>query len=69
MSTACKREQLIEKLQELNFYGPVTYAGQQFMIYHGYSFVLPNHEEITIPQFRMLLSEIENIVSKEEWQY
>ncbi len=64
---ACDRMHLIEKLREMNFYGPVFQSGHEFMLYHGNALVIPPDKEFSIAQFRFLLKEVENIVSKEEW--
>lgn len=67
--TACSQDQFIEKLQELNFYGPMYMSGHRFMVYHGHTLVVPEQEEFSVPQFRILLKEVENIISQEEWHF
>ncbi len=68
-STACIQENFIEKLRELNFNGPMTMAGHQFMLYYGQLLVIPSDEEFSVAQFRFLLKQVEGIVSQEEWQF
>lgn len=67
--TACNRELFVEKLKELNFYGPVFMNGQHFMLYHGQALSIPKNTTYTISQFRFLLREVESMVSKEEWGF
>ncbi len=67
--TACNRELFIEKLKDLNFHGPVAMSGHQFMLYHGNALCIPLDREFSIAQFRFMLSEVESIVSQDEWQY
>lgn len=66
---ACNREQLIDKLKELNFYGPISMANHQFMVYHGNTLAVPDQETLTVSQFRVFIKEVETIVSQDEWHY
>ena len=68
-TTACMQEHFIEKLRELNFNGPMTMAGHQFMLYYGQLLVIPPADEFSVAQFRFLLKQVEGIVSQEEWQF
>ncbi|MGH1362006.1 MAG: hypothetical protein ACRBF0_00525 [Calditrichia bacterium] len=65
---ACNHDELLTKLAELNFHGPVKIAGQEFMIYHGQALAIPAQNEFTLHQFRMILREVDGLISKEEWQ-
>ena len=67
-SSACSREQMIEKLKEMNFYGPIESFGNEYMLYHGQALAIPAQEEFSIAQFRFLLREVEGFISKEEWK-
>ncbi len=68
--TACKRMEFIRKLQdELNFYGPVSISGRQYMLYNGQRFAIPENEIFTVSQFRTLIREVDGMVSSEEWQF
>jgi len=65
---ACSRSDLIEKLLDLNFHGPVKIAGQEFMMYHGQALAVPQQKTFSVAQFRMMLREVDGLISKEEWQ-
>ncbi len=67
--TACNREQFIEKLKELNFYGPLYISGHQFMSYSGRSLAIPGDKEYSVAQFRFMLQEIDRLISDEEWRH
>ncbi len=66
-NSACRREDFIQKLKEMNFIGPVDIAGKQFMLYHGRAMGIPSEAQYSISQFRFLLKEVEGIASHEEW--
>ena len=68
-NTACLQEKYVEKLREMNFQGPMSMAGHEFMLYYGQVLVIPANAEFSIAQFRFLLKEVEGIISQEEWQF
>ncbi len=61
------RDMLIGKLKELGFCGPLSFAGHQFMRYHGRLLKIPPYDEYSIPRFRFVLKEIDKIVSQDKW--
>ncbi len=68
-TTACSREELIQKLKQMHFYGPIMICGREFMLYHGQALAIPPDTHFSKAQFRFLLREVENIVSQEEWTF
>ena len=65
----CRRALMIEKLQQMNFMGPVEMGGHDFMVYHGRALAIPRRETFSIPQFRFMLAEMESLISQEEWHH
>lgn len=69
--TPCKRRDFIRKLRQLGFDGPYSGTRHQFMIYQYHRLAIPSNTEYSVPQLRMLISEIELIIERElfveEW--
>ena len=69
--TPCKRRDFIRKLRQLSFDGPYAGTRHQFMIYQQHRLAIPSNAEYSVPQLRMLISEIELIIERklsvEEW--
>ncbi len=69
--TPCKRRDFIRKLRQLGFDGPYCGTRHQFMIYQYHRLAIPSNTEYSVPQLRMLISEIELIIERElfveEW--
>lgn len=67
----CKRRVFIRKLQALGFDPPEPGGKHAYMRYGSFTLTLPNNEEYSVPQLKMLLREIEPIlgrkVSLQEW--
>lgn len=63
------RKSIIGKLRELGFFGPYKFFHHEYMIYHGTILMLPTIDTYSTPQFRQLFSEIDQIVSDDEWSY
>ena len=67
----CKRKKFICRLHELGFKGPFPGTKHQFMIYKEYRLAIPSNREYSIPQLKMMIREVENIlnqkISAEEW--
>ena len=67
----CKSRLFIKRLRELGFEGPYSGTKHQFMVYKQHRLSIPSNAEYSVPQFRMLLKEIEIIlersVSAGEW--
>ena len=68
----CKRRDFIRKLRKLGFNGPFSGTRHQFMIYSQYRLAIPSNAEYSVPQLRMMIREIEDIIGSviaaEEWQ-
>ena len=69
--TPCKRGDFIRKLRQLGFEGPYSGARHQFMIHSRKRLAIPSHPEYSVPQLRMMIREVENIlghaISLEDW--
>lgn len=67
----CKRRDFIGKLRKLGFDGPFSGAKHQFMVYKQQRLTIPSNKEYSIPQLRMMIREVENIIGREinagEW--
>ena len=68
----CKRRDFIRKLRKLGFEAPEPGGNHFYMRYGTYTLTLPSNKEYSIPQLKMLISEIENgtkrRISLEEWE-
>ncbi|MEW6494397.1 MAG: type II toxin-antitoxin system HicA family toxin [Cyanobacteriota bacterium] len=69
--TPCKRRDFIKKLRKLDFEGPFSGTRHQFMVYEQYRLTIPSNEEYSVPQLRMMIQEVEQILEREitieEW--
>jgi len=67
----CKRRDFIRRLQKLNFDGPYSVARHQFMVYEQHRLAVPSNAEYPVPQLRMMIREVEEIIGREitvdEW--
>jgi len=67
----CKRRYFIKKLRKLGFEQPRSGTRHQFMIYQQYRLTIPSNSEYSVPQLKMMIKEVENIMSREitidEW--
>ncbi len=67
----CKRRAFVRRLRKLGFEGPYSGTRHQFMIYGQHRQTIPSNTEYSVPQLRMLLGQVEEIldreVSTEEW--
>jgi len=67
----CKRRDFIKRLRNLGFDGPYSGTRHQFMIFKNHRLAIPSNKEYSIPQLRMMLSEVEKIIDREifceEW--
>ena len=67
----CTRKEFIRKLRKIGF-SPPEPGGRHFYMRHGtYTFTVPSNREYSMPQVRMLLSEVEEGIARkitiEEW--
>ena len=59
-----KRREFIKKLKKFGFQSPEPGGRHFYMRYGTYTLTLPNNKEYSVPQIKMLLSEIEHGVKK-----
>ncbi len=69
--TPCKRREFIRRLRELEFDGPYSGTRHQFMIFRQHRLSIPSNAEYSVPQLKMMISEVEGIIGHEinanEW--
>ena len=67
----CKRKTFIKRLRGLGFEGPYSGTKHQFMVYADHRMSVPSNSEYSVPQLKMMLSEVADIierdVSADEW--
>lgn len=67
----CKRNDFIRRLRRLGFEGAYSGAKHQFMVYQNNRLTIPSNDEYSVPQLRMMLREVEEIIERritvEEW--
>ena len=67
----CKRRDFIQRLRKLGFDGPFSGTRHQFMVYEQHRLAIPSNAEYSVPQLRMMLREIEEIIGRkitvDEW--
>jgi hypothetical protein len=61
----CKRREFIRRLRELGFDGPYSGTRHQFMVYGQQRLAIPSNEEYSVPQLRMMIREVEQIMGCE----
>ena len=69
--TPCKRRDFIRRLRQLNFDGPYSGTRHQFMVYQQCRLAIPSSAEYSVPQLRVMIREVEEVVGREitidEW--
>ena len=69
--TPCKRRDFIHRLHQIGFKGPLSGSKHQFMIYEQHRLTIPSNADYSIPQVKMMVQEIEEIIGREittdEW--
>ena len=70
--TPCKRAVFISRLVRLGFSPPEPGARHSYMRYGTHTLTIPGNPEYSVPQLRMLIREVEDIirrkVSLRQWQ-
>lgn len=70
--TPCKRRNFIKKLLKLGFDKPESGGRHFYMRYGSNVLTIPNNPEYSVPQLKMMIKELENIVGRrislEEWE-
>jgi hypothetical protein len=69
----CKRREFNRRLRKLGFDGPFAGTRHHFMVYGENRLAIPSNKEYSIPQLRMMLREVELILSRritaDEWNH
>jgi predicted RNA binding protein YcfA (HicA-like mRNA interferase family) len=60
----CKRRVFVRRLRELGFSGPYSGTHHQFMVYEHHRLAIPSNAEYSVPQLRMMLREVEEIINR-----
>ena len=60
----CKRRDFIRRLRKLGFDGP-TLAHDTVYVYEQHRLAIPSNAEYSVPQLRMMLREVEEIISRQ----
>ena len=67
----CKRRDFIRRLRNFGFDGPYSGTRHQFMIFNQQRLAIPSNSEYSVPQLRMMVREVKEIVEREitvdEW--
>lgn len=67
----CKRRDFIRRLREIGFDGPFSGTRHQFMVYEQHRLAIPSNAEYSVPQLRMMIREVEEIIGRkittDEW--
>lgn len=70
--TPCKRRDFIRKIRKLDFEGPYSGTRHQFMVWEQHRLAIPSNAEYSVPQLKMMLSEVGGIIGREisadEWR-
>lgn len=68
----CKRQDFIRRLRKLGFIGPYSGTRHEFMVFEKHRLSIPSNAEYSVPQLKMMLNEVELILSRaislEEWE-
>lgn len=69
--TPCKRRDFIRRLRGLGFDGPYSGTRHHFMIFGQHRLAIPSNAEFSVPQLRMMLREVKQIIGRDidsdEW--
>ena len=61
----------MRRLRQLGFTGPYSGAKHQFMVFAQQRLTVPSNKEYSVPQLRMMLREVEDIMGRQitadEW--
>lgn len=67
----CKRRDFIRRLRAIGFDGPFSGTRHQFMVYEQHRLAIPSNAEYSVPQLRMMIGEVEEIIGRkittDEW--
>ena len=69
--TPCKRRDFVLRLRQLGFDGPFSGTKHHFLVYKQYRLAIPSNHEYSVPQLRLMIKEVEDILGHEitadEW--
>ena len=63
--TPCKRRDFIRRLRKIGFDGPYSGTRHQFMILGQHRLAIPSNTEFSVPQLRMMLREVQQIIGRD----
>lgn len=67
----CKRRDFVQRLRKLGFKGPYSGTRHQFIVFGSYRLTIPSNAEYSVPQLRMMIQEVEDILNRKisvnEW--
>jgi hypothetical protein len=67
----CKRRDFIQRLRKLGFKGSYSGTRHQFIVFGSYRLTIPSNAEYSVPQLRMMIREVEDILNRKisvnEW--
>ena len=67
----CKRREFTRRLRRIGFDGPFSGTRHQFMVYEQHRLAIPSNVEYSVPQLRMMIREVEEIIGRkitvDEW--
>ncbi len=68
----CKRRDFIKKLRKLGFKGPYSGTRHQFIVIENHRLAIPSNAEYSMPQLRIMIREVEEILNRKinlnEWE-
>lgn len=60
----CKRRLFIKRLRSLGFKGPYSGKHHHFMVYTHHRLSIPSNAELSVPQLKMMIKEVEAIIKR-----
>jgi predicted RNA binding protein YcfA (HicA-like mRNA interferase family) len=67
-----KRREFVRRLKRLGFAGPFRGTRHEFLVHGQKRQTIPSNPEYSVPQVRMMLRQVENILGREippgEWE-
>lgn len=67
----CKRRNFIQRLRKLGFERPYSGTRHQFVVFKNHRLAIPSNAEYSVPQLRMMIQEVEDILNRKitvnEW--
>ena len=63
--TPCKRRDFTRRLRKIGFEGSYSGTRHQFMILGQHRLAIPSNTEFSVPQLRMMLREVQQIIGRD----